>query len=177
MSADTVPSSGRLKTLGFISIALGVVALGSPAVAAGAVVIVVGLTMIAAGIPQIYYGFQGETWRDKIMPIVLGALTLLGGVYVLGHPLFGASLLSLMIAIYFFIEGIWKVIAAFKFRPNTAWLWFLLTGLISLMLCFMIWNQWPLSGILAVGILVGVDLLTTGISLVMLGSAVKNQTG
>ena len=81
-----------------------------------------------------------------------------------------------MIALYFFIEGIWKVIAAFKFRPDPAWIWFLIGGLVSLILCSMIWNQWPLSGIMAVGILVGVDLLMTGISLVMLGSVVKNQT-
>lgn len=163
-----------MKTLGFISIALGVIALASPAVAAGAVVIVVGLTMMAAGIPQIYQGFKGETWRDRIMPIVLGAITCLGGVFVLGHPLFGASVLSLMIALYFFIEGIWKVIAAFKFRPNPAWIWFLIGGVISVVLGFLILNQWPLSGIVAVGILVGVDLLMTGISLVMLGSAVKD---
>jgi uncharacterized membrane protein HdeD (DUF308 family) len=177
MNSNTVPSSGRLKTLGFISIALGVIALASPVVAAGAVVMVVGITMAIAGISQIYYGFQGETWRDKVMPIVLGALTLLGGLYVLGNPLFGASLLSLMIALYFFVEGIWKVIAAFKFRPDPGWVWFLIGGLITVVLGCLIWNQWPLAGILAIGILVGIDLLMTGVTLVMFGSAVKSQSG
>jgi len=71
------------------------------------------------------------------------------------------------------VEGIWKIIASFKFRPNPGWIWLLLGGGLSLVLGILIWNQWPLSGVWAIGMLVGIDLLTTGISLVVLGSAVK----
>lgn len=175
MSSDSVPSAGKMKMLGFISIALGIIALASPAVAAGAVVFIVGLTMVAAGIPQIFHGFKGETWKDKIMPIILGTITLLAGIGVLAHPILGIGVLALLLACYFVIEGVWKIIVSFKFRPEPAWIWFLLGGILSLVLGVMIWNQAPLSGVLAVGILVGIDLLTTGISLVMLGSAVKNR--
>ena len=49
----------------------------------------------------------------------------------------------------------------------------LLGGVLSLVLGYLIWNQWPLSGIVAVGVLVGVDLMTTGLALFMLSSAVK----
>jgi uncharacterized membrane protein HdeD (DUF308 family) len=175
MNNTLTPSSGRLKTLGFISIALGIIALASPAVAANAVIIVVGLTLLASGIAQVIHGFSGSTWKDRGMPIILGVITCLGGVFILTHKLFGLGVLSLMITIYFVVEGLWKIIASFKFRPNPGWIWFLIGGIFSLVLGLLIWNQWPLSGIIAVGILVGADLLTTGITLVMLGSAVKRQ--
>ena len=174
MNNTTAPSSGRLKTLGFISIALGIVALASPAIAANAVIIVVGLTLLASGIAQIVNGFSGDSWGDRGMPLILGAITCLGGVFILTHKFFGLGVLSLVIIIYFVVEGLWKIIASFRFRPNPGWIWFLLGGILSLLLGLLIWNQWPLSGIIAVGVLVGVDLLTTGITLVILGSAVKS---
>ena len=49
----------------------------------------------------------------------------------------------------------------------------LLSGVIALVLGLMIWRQWPVSGLWAVGILVGVDLLMTGISMVALASTVR----
>lgn len=171
-NTQTQPSK-RLKILGFISIALGVVALASPAVAANAVIIVVGLTLLVSGIAQVVHGFSGSTWKDRGMPIVLGVITCLGGLFILSHKLFGLGVLSLAMTVYFILEGLWKIIASFKYRPNPAWIWFLIGGIVSLALGLLIWNQWPLSGIVAVGVLVGVDLLTTGITLVMLASAVK----
>ena len=76
----------------------------------------------------------------------------------------------------FIVEGLFKIFAAFRYRPHPGWLWMLAGGALSLVLGLLIWNQWPLSGVWAIGILVGVDLLTTGLSLVVLGSAVKSVT-
>ena len=176
MSKDSAPSGNRLKFLGIASIILGVIALAAPAVAAGAVVIVVGATLLLAGVSQVFQGLKGEGWRDKIMPVVLGIITGIAGLGVLAHPILGLGVLSLMLAIYFFIEGIWKIIAAFRFKPNPAWVWMLLGGILSLVLGYLIWNQWPLSGIVAVGVLVGVDLITTGLALFMLSAAVKQAS-
>jgi len=173
MNTEATPSGKRLKLIGFISIALGIVALAAPAVAAGAVVIIVGLTLLAAGIVQVVQGLGGESWRDKGMPVILGVISGLAGILVLAHPVLGLGTLTLLLVAYFVVEGIWKIIASFKFRPNPGWIWLLLGGGLSLVLGILIWNQWPLSGVWAIGMLVGIDLLTTGISLVVLGSAVK----
>ena len=173
MSSDSVPSGNRLKFLGIASIILGVIALAAPAVAAGAVVIVVGATLLLAGVSQVFQGFKGQGWKDKVMPVVLGIITSVAGLGVLAHPILGLGVLSLMLAIYFVIEGIWKIMAAFRFKPNPSWIWMQLGGVLSLVLGYLIWNQWPLSGIVAVGVLVGVDLITTGLALFMLSSAVK----
>jgi uncharacterized membrane protein HdeD (DUF308 family) len=54
--------------------------------------------------------------------------------------------------------------------------WLLVSGAISLLLGLMIWNQWPVSGLWAVGILVGANLISTGVSLIVLASAIKELT-
>ena len=173
MNTENQPDGKRLKLLGIISIILGAIALATPAVAAGAVILVVGILLLVAGVSQVFHGLKGSGWRDKIMPLILGIITTLGGLGVLAHPVLGLGVLSLMLAAYFMVEGIWKIMAAIRFRPNPSWIWMLLGGLLSLVLAYLIWGQWPLSGIMAVGILVGVDLLTTGLALMMLGNAIR----
>ena len=77
---------------------------------------------------------------------------------MLAHPWLGLAVLTLVMAVYFVVEGIWKIVASFSFRPATGWLAVLASGVIGLVLGGLIWMQWPLSGLWAVGILVGVDL-------------------
>ena len=76
-------------------------------------------------------------------------------------------------AIFFIIEGIWKIVISFSFRPAQGWAAILVSGILGFLLGFVIWRQWPLSGMWAVGILIGIDLLMTGISMVVLAMTVK----
>ncbi len=70
----------------------------------------------------------------------------------------------------FILEGIWKIVSSLSYRSASGWVWVLGSGVLSLLLGLLIWNQWPVSGMWAVGVLVGVDLLSTGISMVVLSS-------
>jgi uncharacterized membrane protein HdeD (DUF308 family) len=83
------------------------------------------------------------------------------------------KLIALLLAIFFVMEGIWKIIASFSYRPASGWLLMLASGVIALVLGLLIGRQWPLSGLWAIGVLVGVDLLMTGISMVVLASTVR----
>jgi uncharacterized membrane protein HdeD (DUF308 family) len=68
---------------------------------------------------------------------------------------------------------LWKVTAAIRYRRVNGWLWLLLTGVLSLVFVYLLWKQWPLSGAWAIGVLVGLDLLLTGIAMILLASAMK----
>jgi uncharacterized membrane protein HdeD (DUF308 family) len=81
--------------------------------------------------------------------------------------------IALLLAIFFVVEGVWKIIASFSYRPAPGWLFMLASGVIALVLGLLIWKQWPVSGLWAVGILVGVDLLMTGVSMVALATTVR----
>lgn len=173
MTDEQIPNTASLTLMGVLLIIFGVVAIATPAVAGKAVVYVIGAMLLLAGIVQIVVGVRSEGWSSKLPPLILGVITALCGVGVLGHPLLGLSFLALLMAIFFVVEGIWKIIASFSYRPASGWLMILASGVIALVLGLMIWKQWPVSGLWAVGVLVGIDLLMTGISMVALASTVR----
>jgi uncharacterized membrane protein HdeD (DUF308 family) len=172
MATNNLPQTNHLMLTGILLIIFGVIAIATPAVAGTAVVFVIGAVLLIAGIVQFVQGLREESWLSKLVPLVLGLVTALCGVGVLGHPLLGLGFLTLLLAAFFVVEGIWKIIASFSYRPAPGWLFMLASGAIGLVLGVLIWNQWPLSGLLAVGILVGVDLLMTGMSMVALSTTV-----
>jgi uncharacterized membrane protein HdeD (DUF308 family) len=158
---------------GIVLIVFGMIAIATPAVAGTAVVMVIGGVLLIAGVVQFIQGWRAESWSSRLPPLILGLVTALCGLGVLGHPLLGLGFLTLLLAIFFVVEGTWKIIASFSFRPAPGWLFMLGSGVLGLVLGLLIWKQWPVSGLWAVGVLVGVDLLMTGISMVALAFTVR----
>ena len=156
---------GQFTWLGIALIVLGIAAILTPAAAGSAVVVVIGLILLAAGVAAAIRGLQAATAMEKVLGMVVGVVTALAGVAVLGHPLFGLSLLTLLLAGYFVVDGVCKVIVSFRFRRARGWLWLLISGGVSLVLGVLIWSQWPMSGLWAVGVLVGLNLMSTGFAL------------
>jgi uncharacterized membrane protein HdeD (DUF308 family) len=76
-------------------------------------------------------------------------------------------------AIFFAVEGIWKIFASFRYRPASGWLALFASGIVALVLGLIIWRQWPISGLWAIGVLVGVNLVMTGISMIAIAMTVR----
>jgi uncharacterized membrane protein HdeD (DUF308 family) len=172
MAQENLPAAKNMRWLGIALSALGIISILTPAVAGSAVVIVIGLIMLVAGAVQIMRGLRAEGWMEKVLTSVLGVITVAAGVMVIGHPLLGLTFLTLLLLAYFIAEGAWKIIASFRYRPVNGWGWLLVSGMLSLALGLLIWNQWPFSGLWAVGVLVGLNLLSTGVALITLSSTV-----
>ena len=164
----------HLHWLGIVLIALGVASVLAPAVAGSALMIVIGFILLLAGIVAIVRELKAEASKEKTMGLILGIITALAGIAVIGHPLFGLAFLTLLLVGYFVVEGVWKIVVSFRYKPATGWKWLLASGALSLILGLLIWSQWPVSGMWAVGVLVGVNLLGTGLALVTLASTLKS---
>ena len=154
----------------------------SPAFAGSAVVYLIGGLLLITGLIQLMAGWQAESWRQKLGSLIHGGIAAVGGIAVLAHPFYGLAALSLVLAIFFGVEGVWKVVSSFSYRPVPGWIALLISGALDLILGILIWRQWPVSGLWAVGILVGVSLLSTGMAFVALAitwkstvHAVKNK--
>lgn len=165
--------ANRFLLMGVVVLVLGVICIASPAVAGTAVVYVIGGLMLLAGMVQIVQAWRAEGWSEKVVPLILGVITGATGIAVLAHPWLGSAMLTFVIAAYFIVEGLWKIIASFSYRPARGWLAILISGLLALLLGVLIWAEWPWSGLLAVGILVGIDLLSTGVSLICLSLTIR----
>jgi uncharacterized membrane protein HdeD (DUF308 family) len=130
--------------------------------------------LLVAGVAQIILAFRSGGMGESIMLVVLGLLGIVAGGYMLSQPGLALGVLTLFLAGFFIAEGIIEIIAAIRARPAPGWGWFLFGGVLSLLLGLMVWRQFPLSGAWAIGTLVGVRLLMSGVSLVAIGSSIKN---
>ena len=103
----------------------------------------------------------------------MGALTAVAGGYMIGQPVSGLAAITIFLAAYFVVTGIFELIGAFQVRGADGWSWMLFNGIITLALGVMIWRQFPLSGAWAVGVLFGAKLIFSGTSLIIIGRAVR----
>jgi uncharacterized membrane protein HdeD (DUF308 family) len=96
---------------------------------------------------------------------VIGVLTLLCGIALLGHPLFASGVLTILLAVYFVSDGISEMAAGLG-RMGEGGGWLVLSGIVSLLLGAMIWAQYPLSGAWAMGTLLGIKLFFVGLTMI-----------
>jgi uncharacterized membrane protein HdeD (DUF308 family) len=111
-----------------------------------------------------------------VLIFVVGALTAAAGFYLFNQPLEGLVSITLLLAAYFVVTGIFELISAFHIRPAGGWGLMLFNGIVTLLLGIMIWSQFPLSGAWAVGILFGIKLIMSGWALIFIGRTVRGAT-
>lgn len=173
MNEREIPSTIPLFLMGVLLIVLGVLAIATPSVAGEWVVLVIGVMLILAGVIQVFTGLRSEGWSRRLPPLMLGVISLLCGLGLISEPIIGELAITWIMAAFFIIEGIWKVFASFNYRPAAGWIALLLSGVLTVGLGYLIYQQWPLSGMTAIGVLVGVDLLVTGISMVLVARTMR----
>ncbi|QDT97782.1 HdeD family acid-resistance protein [Gimesia aquarii] len=168
MNDALLPPSKDFKLTGIILCVIGVICLIAPFVAGTAVVFVIGFLLLLGGILYAIQGARVDDVPGKTQHLILGILMVLGGIGIISHPVFGLTFLTLLMAMFFIFEGVWKIVMAFNVPPANGRNGILFSGAISLLLGGLIWSQWPLSGLWAVGTLMGVDFLLTGFFLINL---------
>ena len=174
------PSKGLGKRVGawliavaVVFIILGMIAIVEPGIAGLAVAILVGWLLIFGGVTHLITSFRKGGAGRVIWQVILAIIYILGGVYFLTHPLLGLGTLTLLLAGIILAEGLLEFVAYFRRRPEDGSGWLLMNALITLLLGGLIWFHWPSSSVWAIGTLVGVNLLMTGISRLMLGLAAR----
>ncbi len=160
-------------TIGIILIIVGVLAIASPLVAGMSITIVVGTLLIIGGIGECFLAFQAGAFGRGLLIFIVGALMAVAGFYMISQPVAGLATITLFLTAYFIVSGIFEIIAAVQIRPASGWGWMLFNGIVTLLLGILIWRQFPLSGAWAVGVLFGIKMVFSGLSLVFIGNAVK----
>ena len=156
---------------GILTILLGFFAIGSPLYSGLAVAVMVGIALVAAGISMTLFAFQAPSLGRGILKLLFGALTLFVGIAALAQPDIALVKLTLLLGAYFVADGIMTLIVAFNVKPQPGWGWMTFNGAVTIALGWMILRGWPLSGVWAIGILVGVRLLFAGVTMLTLGTA------
>jgi uncharacterized membrane protein HdeD (DUF308 family) len=161
-------------TLSVLMIVAGFLAIVIPPVAGLAVTIFVGWLLVFSGVMHFVYAWHTRGAGTIIWEIVVGIAYVVAGGYVLFHPLLGMAGLTLALAIYLFAEAVLEFILGFQLRPRRGSGWLFVDGVITFILAAMIWRAWPSSTEWALGILVGVSMLFSGISRLMFSMGARN---
>jgi uncharacterized membrane protein HdeD (DUF308 family) len=169
-----VRSASTLSILWGVSlIILGMLAVGSPFIAAVAVNAVIAWLIVLAGVVHLAVAFHTREAGSLIWRLLVGLAYVCFGVYLIARPVLGVASLTLVLASLFLVEGILNIVLFFRIRPLQRSSWVLIDGIITLLLGLMIYTQWPSSSAWAIGTLVGVSMIISGVTRVMLALAAR----
>ncbi|MGB8540972.1 MAG: DUF308 domain-containing protein [Candidatus Acidiferrales bacterium] len=166
-------ASGWYIAMAVAFIILGIMAIVEPGIAGLAITVLVGWLLLFGGVVHLVAAFSGGGAGRVIWHVLVGLLYLAGGIYFLVHPLLGLGSLTLLLGVIILVAAVFELVAYFRSRGQAGSGWLLLNGLITLLLGGLIYFHWPSSSVWAIGTLVGVNLLMTGISRLMLGLAAR----
>jgi uncharacterized membrane protein HdeD (DUF308 family) len=161
---------------GIVLMVLGLLAIAVPEVASVAITIFIGWLFFIGGIFRTvsllrHRNMPGFTWAllTSLLAIVLGLVLLL-------RPIAGVLTRTLALVVFFVLEGISAILLALEHRRHLpSWGWVLFSGLVDLLLAFLIWDGWPSSADWAIGLLVGINMVFSGLSLVMTALAARTM--
>jgi uncharacterized membrane protein HdeD (DUF308 family) len=159
---------------GIVLMVLGLLAIGVPAIATLAVEIFVGWLFFVGGIFRAISVWHSRQAPGFVWSLLASVLSIVLGLILIFRPLAGVLTLTMVLVAFFVIEGIASIVAAIEHRQHLrSWGWVLFSGIIDLLLAYLIWQGWPSSASWAIGLLVGINMLFLGLSLVMTALAAR----
>ncbi len=172
-SHQAAKNAGWIVALGVMTVIAGVLALGSPLAGGLTVVVFIGIAMAIGGVARTIGAFSAGSFGQGTLAFLGGTLTFGAGLILAGRPGIGLATLTLMLGAFLLMDGITGAILAFRIRPEKGWGFMLFSAVLGVILGFLLLREWPLSGVWAIGTLVGVNLLFSGFSMISLGTAAR----
>jgi uncharacterized membrane protein HdeD (DUF308 family) len=166
-------SIGWSIVLSVLMILAGILAIVIPPAAGIAVTVLFGWLLIFSGVAHLVFGWQTRSTGGLILELLLGVVYIGAGAYLLWNPLTGMVTLTLALAIYLFAASIIEFVLAVRLRPMPGSGWLFVDSLVTLVLAVIIWRTWPANAGWVLGILVGISMLFSGFSRLMLSLAAR----
>lgn len=154
--------------IGILLTILGIIAIALPTISTIFAETWLAVILLSAGFAKLVYATQIRGRGGFLWQLLLSGLYIATGIMLVIYPRTGILTLTLLLGSFLLTEGVFELILAFRLRPQQNWTWVLGDGIITLLLGGMIWFQWPFNAPWLLGTLVGVSILFTGISRVML---------
>ncbi|MBV8318858.1 MAG: HdeD family acid-resistance protein [Planctomycetaceae bacterium] len=158
--------------LGIALVVLGAIALGSVVIASLATAVAIGMLIFLGGVAETLGAFWCRGWSGFFFHLLSGVLSIVIGVIFLRAPVGALLALTLLVASFLMVGGIFKIVAAVSYR-FAAWGWPLVSGIVDLILGVLIWQEWPASALWVIGLFVGINLVFRGFNWIGLGLSLR----
>ena len=161
---------------GALFIILGALSIAYPFYSSLGIEAFFGALFLFGGIFHLFGAFEEKQRNGYIWNFVVGVLYILAGVYLLSHPLIGLLFLSILLIALFYAQGILTIIFGFQQRKEARyWGWSIISGLLSIGIATILLVSYPISALWVFGVLVGINLLIFGMSLILLNSFIAKS--
>lgn len=158
---------------GVLLVVAGVLALVYPFIASVTVVFLLAWILIASGVLQGIGLIGASNVPHYWLQLISAVLAILIGVILLSSPDSGLLIMTVLLIVYFMVEGIAKVIFALTIRPFPHWGWVLGSGLVGILLALILWANMPLTSDWLLGLMLGILLVCEGAALTYLAWQVR----
>jgi uncharacterized membrane protein HdeD (DUF308 family) len=173
LTGDVKSASTWSIVLSVLMITAGLLAISVPGVAGAAVTMIVGWLLVISGVLHLALAFGGGQPRAVIGEILLAVLYGFIGYYVLSRPGVGLAALTAAITVYLFVEAILEFVLSYALRPLRGAGWLLFDGIVTLGLAIFVVSTWSSSESWLLGVLVGVSMLFSGVTRLLLSVEVR----
>jgi uncharacterized membrane protein HdeD (DUF308 family) len=154
--------------IGLLIVGLGILAIAHPFLTTLATKIFIGWTLLFVGIAQIFQSFSTRGWSEFALNLLIGFLYAAVGGWLIFFPLAGVLTLTAVLAATFIAQGVIEIVMGFRMRGSGGWFALLLAGAVAMTLGVMILSGMPSTAAWAIGLLVGVNLVVSGITYIVL---------
>jgi uncharacterized membrane protein HdeD (DUF308 family) len=173
-AAAKVP--GALIGLGILFIVLGMIGVAGQTLFSFVSINVLGAFLIVGGVLQGAHALKSHGWKSVGIQALLAVMYIAAGLYSWAFPIPALEVITLWLAAIFFVTGFLRLVSAFQHRLFGEWFWLVLSSAISILLGVMIMNSFPSSSLWLPGLLIAVELLLQGWSMLFLGLAARSLT-
>src|SRR5580698_7182930 len=162
---------------GIVLVVLGLAAIALPPIAGIATAVVLGWLFLIGGIVGLIATFNQKNAPGFWWALISAAVAVLAGGILLANPLAGVATLTYVLIAFFLIDGVLIIVLAFEHRRELSgrWEWMMLGGVMDLILAVIIIAGLPGTLAWALGLLVGIDLVFGGFSLIGMASAARQS--
>ena len=162
---------------GILLVVLGLAAMIVPPLASLAVTIFVGWLLLISGVAGLAFTFWARGMPGFWWSLISAVLALVAGIILLAQPVQGVYTLTLVIGVYFLAEGVATIMYALEHRRELSerWSWMLVAGLMDILIAGIILTGLPGSALWAIGLLVGINLLFGGATLIGMALAARRS--
>jgi uncharacterized membrane protein HdeD (DUF308 family) len=165
---------GALIGLGILFIILGMIGVAGQVMFSFVTINMLGAFLIIGGGLQLAHAIKSHGWKSVGIQVVLAVLYIAAGVFIWAYPIPALEAITLWLAAIFFITGFLRLVSAFQHRHFREWFWLVLSSAISILMGVLIMNGYPASSLWLPGLLIAIELLLQGWSLLFLGLTARN---
>lgn len=169
-------SRKRLRTVGVVMLILGVLAVAFPFVTTIAFKTVIGWLFLIGAAGHFYGAWNADTPTRRSLDVIQGAVFALIGGWLAFMPTGGIITLTVLLAIAFVLHGIFETMMALWLKQFPGWKWMLASGGVSILAGILIFAELPSSATWAIGLLLGINLLSSGFGYLMVSMAMGKVT-